>query len=120
MQVLQQLQPRIRDLLQQRQLQMRLQGLQYMNDEPGAVHVIFMGVQDAPAGSGEHASVSELQLVCKEVLKAFDAEGLLLPRDSRCVLTGLPFNLSATLSLSHKKLVGRFRNGQQGAEITGL
>ena len=96
--MLQQLQPRIRDLLQQRQLQVRLQGLQYMNDEPGAVHVVYLRVldaQNAPAGSGGHASLSELQLVCKEVVQAIDAEGLLLPKDSRCVRTGFSYVFGA-------------------------
>ena len=94
-QVLQELQPGVRDLLQQRQLQVRLQGLQYMNDEPGAMHVVYLGVKNAPAGSGEHASLLELQQICKEVVQAFDAEGLLLTKDSRRVLAGLSSIFSA-------------------------
>lgn len=78
-QVVQRLQPRVNGILEGRPLRVSLRGLQYMNDDPSEMHVMYLGVQNAGDGTG----LGVLEAICAEAVQAFDAEGLLLPKDNR-------------------------------------
>lgn len=80
LQTLRSLQPVLRTILQQQPLQVHVKGLEYMNDDPSAMHVAYVGVQD-PAQ--EQGCVQKLQQLCTAVVDAFSDAGLLLSRDER-------------------------------------
>lgn len=77
MQVLEKLRGPISSLLGSSGLQLALKGLQYMNDDPSSISVLFMGVEEV-------GGTAILQALAKIVLGAYNAEGLLLGRDNRC------------------------------------
>ena len=81
LQTLHSLQPVFESILQQQPLKVHVKGLEYMNDDPSAMHVAYVGVQD-PAG--QPGSVEKLQQLCTAVVDAFSNAGLLLSRDDRC------------------------------------
>ena len=72
-------QPVVQDIMQHQPIQVRLKGLEYMNDHPSAMHVAYLGVQDPVDQAG---SVQKLQQLCTAHADA----GLLLSRDERCCL----------------------------------
>ncbi|PRW60326.1 activating signal cointegrator 1 complex subunit 1 [Chlorella sorokiniana] len=76
------LQPRVQQLLGGAPLRVRLQVLEYMNDDPSQMHVMYLGVKDAPDSPG---SLQRVQQLCAAVVEAFSAAGLLLPQDDRAV-----------------------------------
>lgn len=51
-----------------------------MNDDPGAMHVLYLGVREAAPGA-----LDRLRRLCDAVLSAFASAGLLLPQDERAV-----------------------------------
>lgn len=51
-----------------------------MNDDPSAMHVAYVGVQDPAQQQG---CVQKLQHLCTAVVDAFSDAGLLLSRDER-------------------------------------
>ena len=67
-------------ILEQQRLSIQVKGLEYMNDDPSAMHVAYVGVQD-PAG--QSGLVQKLQQICAAVVEAFSDAGLLLSRDER-------------------------------------
>ncbi|KAG2486288.1 hypothetical protein HYH03_014993 [Edaphochlamys debaryana] len=91
-QVLDSLQPRVAALLEGRPLKVHLQGLEYMNDDPSAMHVLYLKVHDqtdpeAEGGSGGplEGLCGPLEGLCDAVVEAFGGAGLLLPQDDRKV-----------------------------------
>lgn len=80
MQTLRGLQPTLRNILRQQALQIQVRGLQYMNDDPSAMHVAYVGVQDPAHQQG---CVQKLQQFCTAIVDAFADAGLLLSRDER-------------------------------------
>lgn len=81
LQTLHSLLPVVQDIMQHQPLQVHLKGLEYMNDDPSAMHVAYMGVQDPEDQAG---SVQKLQQLCRAVVGAYADAGLLLSRDERC------------------------------------
>lgn len=80
LQTLRSLQLELQNILQQQPLKIHVKGLEYMNDDPSAMHVAYVGVQD-PAQ--QHGCVQKLQQLCTAVVDAFSDAGLLLNRDER-------------------------------------
>lgn len=80
LQTLRGLQPVLRNILQQKPLEIHVKGLEYMNDDPSAMHVAYVGVQDPAQQQG---CVQKLQQLCTTILDAFADAGLLLSRDER-------------------------------------
>ena len=80
LQTMRSLQPVLRNILQQQPLKVHIQGLKYMNDDPSAMHVAYVGVQDPAQQQG---CVQKLQQLCTAVVDAFSDSGLLLSRDDR-------------------------------------
>lgn len=81
LQTLHSLQPVFESILQQRSLKIHVKGLEYMNDDPSAMHVAYVRVQDPAEQPGR---VKKLQQLCTAVVDAFSNAGLLLSRDDRC------------------------------------
>ena len=69
--------------MQHQPIQVHLKGLEYMNDDPSAMHVAYLGVQDPADQAG---SVGKLQQLCTAVVDAYADAGLLLSRDERCCI----------------------------------
>ena len=67
--------------MQHQPIQVHLKGLEYMNNDPSAMHVAYLGVQDPADQAG---SVGKLQQLCTAVVDAYADAGLLLSRDERC------------------------------------
>ncbi|GLC38173.1 hypothetical protein PLESTB_001091700 [Pleodorina starrii] len=65
-------------LLGEAPLKVHLQGLEYMNDDPAAMHVLYLKVQDMGPGN-------RLEALCDLVVDDFAKAGLLLPQDERKV-----------------------------------
>ncbi len=80
-QTLHSLLPVLQDIMQHQPIQVRLKGLEYMNDDPSVMHVAYLGVQDPADQAG---SVQKLQQLCTAVVDAYADAGLLLSRDERC------------------------------------
>ena len=80
LQTLRTLQPVLKNILQQQTLNIHVKGLEYMNDDPSAMHVAYVGVQDPAQQQG---CVQKLQQLCTAVVDAFSDAGLLLSRDER-------------------------------------
>ena len=80
MQTLRNLQPVLKNILQQQPLQIHVKGLEYMNDDPSAMHVAYVGVRDPVQQQG---CVQKLQQLCTAIVDAFADAGLLLSRDER-------------------------------------
>ena len=51
-----------------------------MNDDPGSMHVMYLGVRDPPH---ETTALQRVRQVCAAVVAAFSEAGLLLPQDER-------------------------------------
>lgn len=105
LQTLHSVQPTLEKLLQGKPLEVHLQGLEYMNDDPSAMHVAYVGVRDpseAVGGQGSpqgaegaqdgdnekgafnlQGSRDKLQTLCGIFVDAFSDAGLLLSRDER-------------------------------------
>ena len=104
LQTLHSAQPAIEKLLQGKPLEIHLRGLEYMNDDPSAMHVAYVGVHDPPERGGQgdlngaegaqdgedkkggldlQASRDKLQTLCGIVVDEFSDAGLLLSRDER-------------------------------------
>ncbi len=81
LQTLHSLLPVVQDIMQHQPIQVRLKGLEYMNDHPSAMHVAYLGVQDPVDQAG---SVQKLQQLCTAMVDAHADAGLLLSRDERC------------------------------------
>lgn len=81
LQTLHSLLPVAQDIVQQQPIQVHLKGLEYMNDDPSAMHVAYLGVQDPADQAG---SVQKLQQLCTAMVDAHADAGLLLSRDERC------------------------------------
>lgn len=80
LQTLRSLQPVLRNILEQQPMQIQVKGLEYMNDDPSAMHVAYVRVQDPAQQQG---CVQKLQQLCTAVVDAFSDAGLLLSRDER-------------------------------------
>ena len=80
LQTLRSLQPVLKNILEQQPMQICIKGLEYMNDDPSAMHVAYVGVQDPAQQQG---CVQKLQQLCTAVVDAFSDAGLLLSRDER-------------------------------------
>ena len=87
LQTLHSLQPTLQAILEQQQLAVHVKGLEYMNDDPSAMHVAYVDVQDPQE---QPDSVQKLQQICAAVVDAFSDAGLLLSRDERCPTLPLP------------------------------
>ncbi|PNW87945.1 hypothetical protein CHLRE_01g008000v5 [Chlamydomonas reinhardtii] len=77
-QALDRLRPRVGALLAGQPLKVHLQGLEYMNDDPSAMHVLYLKVADMGPGG-------RLEALCDMVVEEFGRAGLLLPQDDRKV-----------------------------------
>ncbi|KAG2430371.1 hypothetical protein HYH02_013733 [Chlamydomonas schloesseri] len=77
-QALDRLRGRVGALLAGEPLKVHLQGLEYMNDDPSAMHVLYLKVADMGPGS-------RLEALCDAVVEEFGRAGLLLPQDDRKV-----------------------------------
>ncbi|GLI60817.1 hypothetical protein VaNZ11_002923 [Volvox africanus] len=94
------LQAPVATLLGAAPIKVHLQGLEYMNDDPGAMHVLYLRVQDMGPGN-------RLEALCDLVVEEFARAGLLLPKDERKV------KLHATI------LNTRYRKRPQASWATG-
>ncbi|GIL50546.1 hypothetical protein Vafri_6716 [Volvox africanus] len=99
-QLLARLQGPVATLLGAGPVKVHLQGLEYMNDDPGAMHVMYLRVQDMGPGN-------RLEALCDLVVEEFARAGLLLPQDERKV------KLHATI------LNTRYRKRPQASEAVG-
>ncbi|GAB4816249.1 hypothetical protein N2152v2_003295 [Parachlorella kessleri] len=79
-QVLHSLAPAVQGILRGEPLTVQLKGLEYMNDDPSQMHVMYLGVRGPP---GQEGALQRLRQLCSAVVAAFGREGLLLPQDER-------------------------------------
>ncbi|DBA67498.1 TPA: hypothetical protein ACH3X2_001778 [Trebouxia sp. C0005] len=96
--------------MQHQPIQVHLKGVEYMNDDPRAMHVAYLGVQDPADQAG---SVQKLQQLCTAVVDAYADAGLLLSRDESDV------KLHATvLNTRHRKRAHAKQSGTQGVDTS--
>ncbi|KXZ46404.1 hypothetical protein GPECTOR_44g79 [Gonium pectorale] len=68
----------VAELMRAGPLKVHLSGLEYMNDDPAAMHVLYLKVHDVGPGS-------RLEALCDLVVEEFGRAGLLLPQmDTEC------------------------------------
>lgn len=84
LQVLEKLQTAIAEVLQGRALKVKLQGLNFMNEDPSSIHVLYFNVKDVDEkDSSQLAGLKELQQIADIAVGALREEDLLLPTDDR-------------------------------------
>eukprot|EP00887_Chlorella_sp_A99_P003180 scaffold9.g3180.t1 len=98
------LQPAVAALLAEGPLRVHLKGLEYMNDDPGAMHVLYLGVKDGAPGA-----LDRLRRLCALAVTAFSEAGLLQPQDER------PVKLHTTvINTRYRKRAGGGPDGGAG------